>query len=95
MARRANGPDHARRALRVQTFVVDGQRYALAPVSGPPLEGLSAAEREVARLAVAGRTSAQIAGVRRVSVRTIDAQLASIYRKLGVSSRAELAALRP
>jgi DNA-binding NarL/FixJ family response regulator len=54
---------------------------------------LSPAEREVARDAVDGRSNAEIAQRRGRTVRTIANQLASIYRKLGVGSRAELAVL--
>jgi DNA-binding NarL/FixJ family response regulator len=52
---------------------------------------LTPAERRVAELAVAGLSNAQIATDRRRSARTIANQLASIFRKLGVGSRAELA----
>ncbi len=61
----------------------------LAEVMVP--ECLSAAEREVARLVLEGRSSREIAKVRGTSARTIANQLAAIFRKLGVSSRAELA----
>lgn len=55
-------------------------------------DGLSAAERQVAGDAAAGLSNAAIAKKRGRSPRTIANQLASIYRKLGVASRAELAA---
>src|SRR5688572_1983692 len=60
------------------------------------LEGLSALteiEREVALEVLAGRSTAAIAAARQRSPRTIANQLASIFRKLGVKSRAELVAL--
>jgi DNA-binding NarL/FixJ family response regulator len=57
-----------------------------------PMEELSTAEREVAGDAAAGLSNAAIAKKRSRSPRTIANQLASIFRKLGVSSRAELAA---
>lgn len=82
------------RPLRAQTFVVDGARFAVVPLGPAPLEGLSAAERAVAELAIAGCSNREIAQRRCVSTRTVDAQLASVYRKLGVASRAELAARR-
>ena len=53
---------------------------------------LTPAERMIALDAAAGLSNATIAARRRRSVRTIANQLASIYRKLGVGSRAELAA---
>jgi DNA-binding CsgD family transcriptional regulator len=49
-------------------------------------------EREVAILAAAGQPSREIAERLYLSVRTIDNHLGRIYDKLGVSSRAELAA---
>ncbi len=54
-------------------------------------EGLSAAERQVAADAASGLSNAAIAKKRGRSPRTIANQLASIYRKLKVASRAELA----
>lgn len=55
------------------------------------LESLTSAERAVAKLAVRGLTNAQIASRRRVSRATIAKQLESIYRKLAIRSRADLA----
>ena len=51
---------------------------------------LTVAEQEVALQVYAGATNKQIAEARGVSPKTIGNQLESIYRKLGVSSRAEL-----
>ena len=48
--------------------------------------------REVALLALAGHTNAAIAARRESAARTVANQLQSIYRKLGVTTRAELAA---
>ncbi len=53
---------------------------------------LSRAEREVMRLCLAGRSNGSIAAERGVALRTIANQLAAVYQKLGVRSRAELAA---
>ncbi|EIV91639.1 LuxR family transcriptional regulator [Frankia sp. QA3] len=55
--------------------------------------GLTAREREVARLAAQGLRTRDIAGRLRVSPRTVDTHLAHIYGKLGVSSRVELVRL--
>jgi len=55
-------------------------------------DGLTRAEREITSGTLAGHSTAAIARLRGRSQRTIANQLASIYRKLGVSSRAELAA---
>lgn len=53
-------------------------------------EALTVAEQEVALQVYAGATNKQIAEARGVSAKTIGNQLESIYRKLGVRSRAEL-----
>ena len=53
---------------------------------------LSPAEREVLRLLQRGERTAHIAAMRNVSHSTIAKQLASIYRKMHVHSRAELLA---
>ncbi|MEG8277211.1 helix-turn-helix transcriptional regulator [Streptomyces sp. AHA2] len=53
---------------------------------------LTRRERDVARLAADGLTSHEIAARLVVSVRTVDNHLHRAYRKLGVSSRRELAA---
>jgi DNA-binding NarL/FixJ family response regulator len=51
-------------------------------------EGLTAREVDVLRLVAAGLTDAEAAEQLFVSVRTVNAHLRSIYRKLGVTSRA-------
>ena len=71
----------------------------VAPVTrafcGPCSPGrLTEAEREVARLVVAGLSNEGIARRRNVSLRTIANQVSSIYRKLAVRSRRELSALQ-
>jgi DNA-binding CsgD family transcriptional regulator/tetratricopeptide (TPR) repeat protein len=54
---------------------------------------LTAREREVAALAVAGVPSRQIAGRLGLSVRTVDNYLGRAYAKLGISGRTELATM--
>jgi LuxR family maltose regulon positive regulatory protein len=56
-------------------------------------ESLSQQERRVLRLLVAGQTYAEIAEALVVSPNTIKTQVSSIYRKLGVSRRAEAIAM--
>jgi DNA-binding NarL/FixJ family response regulator len=56
---------------------------------------LTDAEREVALLLLAGLSNAQIAERRQAAVRTVCNQVQGLFRKLGVSSRAELAAKMP
>ncbi len=52
--------------------------------------GLSAREQEVAHAAIAGLSDQQIATELFISVRTVNAHLRSVYRKLGVAGRREL-----
>jgi DNA-binding CsgD family transcriptional regulator len=59
----------------------------------PPAPGtLTATEERVAALAAAGHTNRQVAQALFLSPKTVEANLARIYRKLGISSRAELGA---
>ncbi len=64
-------------------------------IGGRPPASLDLTETEdhVAKLAANGGTSRAIAGALFISPRTVEANLARIYRKLGISSRAELGAL--
>ncbi|MFN8216142.1 MAG: LuxR C-terminal-related transcriptional regulator [Solirubrobacterales bacterium] len=55
--------------------------------------GLTARERDVCELAAAGRTNREIAASLFLSPRTVEHHLRSAYRKLGLRSRTELAAL--
>ena len=75
-------------------FVRDGARFAVlaVPLDDSALRQLSAAEREVAELAVRGMGHAAIAARRGTSVHTVANQLASVFRKLAVVSRCDLAA---
>ncbi|MEJ2855284.1 MULTISPECIES: helix-turn-helix transcriptional regulator [unclassified Saccharothrix] len=52
---------------------------------------LTARESDVLWLVRGGRTSAQAAQVLRISVRTVEKHLENVYRKLGVTSKAEAA----
>ena len=74
------------------------QLYAAVDVSTPPIEEagpvagrpevLSARELDVLRLVAAGLSDAEAAAQLFLSVRTVNAHLRSVYRKLGVRSRA-------
>ncbi len=64
------------------------------PDAAPQIPGsLSEAEREIASLLVRGRSHEEIARTRARSPSTIANQIQAIYRKLGVSSALELAAV--
>ena len=69
-------------------------RAELARVSGraPAPGGLTPTEEQVAALVAAGRTYREVANALFMSPKTVQWNLSKIYRKLGVRSRAELAA---
>jgi DNA-binding CsgD family transcriptional regulator len=82
--------------LRAARFVVAGEEmavfsYRLQPSDLP--KSLTAAEREVALAIIAGRSNAEIAVHRGRSPRTVANQVASLFVKLGLRSRNELAVL--
>jgi len=55
-----------------------------------PANQLTPTEQRIASLAASGLTNRQIASQGFVSLKTVEANLARVYRKLGVRSRAEL-----
>jgi DNA-binding NarL/FixJ family response regulator len=81
----------------VDRFELDLPGEQLVVVSVPTateiLEMLSPTERDIAHDVLAGLSNAAIARKRGRAPRTIANQLASLYRKLAIGSRAELAAL--
>jgi DNA-binding CsgD family transcriptional regulator len=66
----------------------DLARIGLRPPAG---SGLTETERRVAELAGTGKTVRQVADELFVSPKTVEANLTRVYRKLGISGRAELA----
>ncbi len=60
-----------------------------------PSPDLTPREREVAQLAADGLTNAGIAGQLGVSPRTVENHLQRVYGKLGITGRAQLAAVAP
>lgn len=82
------------REAREATFRWGGLDMAIASsASSPPdIPGLTPTERNIVHAALRGMTDRQIASTRGRSPRTVANQLRSIFRKLGVQSRAELAA---
>jgi ATP/maltotriose-dependent transcriptional regulator MalT len=67
-------------------------REELARVKVGPQSGtaLSAAEQRVAELAASGMTNREVAATMLISPKTVETNLARVYRKLGIRSRAEL-----
>ena len=55
-------------------------------------DDLTATERRVAELAASGMTNREVAKAAFMSPKTVEANLARVYRKLGIHSRAELGA---
>ncbi|GAB7052655.1 helix-turn-helix transcriptional regulator [Catenuloplanes indicus] len=82
-------PGHARPP--VQRTRLAGDRFR--PAAGPAVSGLSEREREIALLVATGLTNAAIASKIELSPHTVNYHLRQIFRKLGIASRAELAAL--
>jgi ATP/maltotriose-dependent transcriptional regulator MalT len=68
-----------------------GGRMRVQSTTDGPTAVLTASERKVVELAAAGVTNRAIADHLFVTLRTVEVHLTRAYRKLGVSSRAELA----
>ena len=68
--------------------LADAQRARLVPGRD---NGLTATERRIAELVASGHTNPEIAGILYISIKTVEANLTRIYRKLGVRSRVDLA----
>lgn len=77
--------------VRGRVAVITVYRSELDPDEALP-SVLSRSEREIAVLMLQGASNSEIAASRMKSERTIANQVASIFRKLGVGSRSELAA---
>jgi DNA-binding CsgD family transcriptional regulator len=77
-----------------------GQRVAAVPAARPrrPVTGweaLTAAEQRVAQLVAGGLANREVAECLYLSRYTVETHLKHVFAKLGVSSRAELAAVAP
>ncbi|MFY1621204.1 helix-turn-helix transcriptional regulator, partial [Micromonospora sp. WMMD736] len=83
--------------LALGTLTIDKLPIAdvARPITLSRWHELSPAEQDVALLAAAGWTNRAIAVRRGSSVRTVDAQVASIRQKLLITSRADIAAHVP
>jgi DNA-binding CsgD family transcriptional regulator len=81
----------AQLATRAQTeLLATGARPRRVALSGA--ESLTPSERRVAEMAAQGPTNREIAQALFVTQRTVEVHLTSIYRKLEISSRSQLAA---
>lgn len=93
MTRRRGEP---KRGVDVFDVEVGGETLVVISLpieAGAKLDALTPAERAVALAVLRGLSNEEVARERGCRARTVAAQLASIYKKLGVVSRAELAAL--
>jgi len=82
--------------LRATELEIGGERllvlsYAIEPPDLQSALGLTAAEAEVAELAIAGLSNGEIAKRRGSSIRTVANQISAVLRKAAVGSRDELA----
>jgi DNA-binding CsgD family transcriptional regulator len=85
------GHAHAKLGHQVQLLAGKGAAAAANPVLLIKCFGLSAAEAELCVCAMAGKSPQSIADELGLSINTVKARLKSIYRRVGVSSVAQLA----
>ncbi len=87
---------HLSRDAAVRLAIDEPDRItAAAPDDGPGGGLLSIREAEVARLLADGLSNKEIGGRLFISVHTVDSHVRSILNKLGVNSRAQVAARMP
>ncbi|MEM6730004.1 MAG: helix-turn-helix transcriptional regulator, partial [Myxococcota bacterium] len=80
-------------AMNRKIYSVDANGLPLKVIASTLPEvplSLSAVEASLAKAVLAGHSNSKIAADRGVSIRTVSNQLASLYKKAGVSSRQEL-----
>ena len=80
---------HGLEAKVTEELLVAGARPRRARLQG--VDALTASELRVAQLAAAGKANKEIAQALFVALKTVETHLASVYRKLGIRSRTQLA----
>ncbi|WP_233223426.1 AAA family ATPase [Amycolatopsis sp. CA-128772] len=95
--------DRLRRSIELSVLSRDRRQLALSlPAlaeaggrmhrgTGSPSDALSGSERRVAQRAAEGATNREIAESLFITQRTVEVHLTSVYRKLGIAGRADLA----
>ena len=84
---------HGVRPAAVDAVTGAAERVTPGSGAGHPLATLTRAERRVVELVAEGLTNPQVGERLFISRRTVDAHLASVFRKLEVRTRTQLAAL--
>lgn len=77
---------------RLAVFVVDTAVPRSTPAAGQPIADVTPREREVIRLIALGASTREIAAQLSISVETVRTHVRNAMRKLGVRTRAQLAA---
>jgi DNA-binding CsgD family transcriptional regulator len=91
--RRCRALPWLRRAEEASVAPAPPPQPAIAPSALDALAVLAATERQVAELVMEGATNREIAGRLYISVKTVEATLTRVYRKLGIRSRVDIVRL--
>lgn len=78
---------------RTWAELIGGDLTRIGGRTASPDSELTAGERQAAELVVRGMTNREVADALFISLKTVEATLTRVYRKLGVRSRAELRSL--
>ncbi|MFF7216153.1 AAA family ATPase [Streptomyces sp. NPDC008238] len=82
-----------RRSKALPWLELVGPAPAPPAAAAPELDGLASMERQVAALVLEGATNREIAATLFISVKTVEATLTRVYRKLGIRSRVDIVRL--
>ncbi len=96
MRGRQHTPEPPGEDLRASTVTIAGEPVLVLSYTAAPskrIATLTATETAVLRAALGGLSNAEIAALRGRALSTIENQLATAFRKLGVTTRAEAATL--